>query len=363
MAITLEKLAQSLSWDSVGDGSVEITHGAAPDVAGPGALAIALSDRFESQIASGSARVALLREGADWQALGLDGAILTSDGRMALSRVTEVLYEDDDLPVSGISDLAVVHPTATVAGNVSIGPFTTIGPGAVVGAFSRIGARVTIGPGARIGDMAEIHDGAYIGARAVAGDNLTVEPGAVIGSAGFSFGTEGPNNAEAAKKHGGAKPLSGSGQTEWVKTYSLGSVVLGEDVSIGANSTVDAGTLKPTRIGDRTKLDNLVHVGHNVEVGTDCLLCGMTGIAGSVRIGDRVVLAGQTGVGDNLTIGSDVVTGAGTLIRTNVPSGSVLLGYPAMPMPEARRAFKAIKRLGLSAAPGSKPVPKDTTND
>jgi UDP-3-O-[3-hydroxymyristoyl] glucosamine N-acyltransferase len=116
-------------------------------------------------------------------------------------------------------------------------------------------------------------------------------------------------------------------------------------VEIGANATIDRGTIADTVIGDGTKLDNMVHVGHNVRIGRDCLLCGQVGIAGSVKIGDRVVLGGQTGVADNLEIGSDVVTGASTIILSTVPPGRALLGYPAVRMETQIEMYKGLRRL------------------
>jgi UDP-3-O-[3-hydroxymyristoyl] glucosamine N-acyltransferase len=130
-----------------------------------------------------------------------------------------------------------------------------------------------------------------------------------------------------------------------MRIHSLGGVVIGDEVEIGANSTVDAGTIRATRLGDRCKLDNLVHVGHNAIVGRDCLLCGMVGVAGSAVVGDNVVLGGQSGVGDNITVGDNVIAGGGTKILSNVPAGRVVLGYPAQKMSAEIDSYKAIRRL------------------
>jgi UDP-3-O-[3-hydroxymyristoyl] glucosamine N-acyltransferase len=122
--------------------------------------------------------------------------------------------------------------------------------------------------------------------------------------------------------------------------------VLGDDVEVGANVAIDRGTISATRVGRGTKLDNLVHIGHNVQVGEDCLLCGQVGIAGSARIGNRVVLGGQCGVSDNIFVGDDVIAGGATKIFTNAPAGRVLLGSPAMRMETNVEAWKNIRRLG-----------------
>ena len=356
--LTIADLARSLGMPFEGDGGLPVGQASEPASAGPEALAIALSPAFAEALEAGQARAAILWAGADWQGFGLKAAILAPAGRLTLSVVTGALDPDEALPRQ-TSPHALIDPAAEVGATCVIGAFTTIGAGAIVEEGARIGARVTIGAGARIGPDARIHDGAWIGPRVQAGARLTVLPGAVIGADGFSFVTAGVSNPEMAKATGGALRLEPSEQPDWHKNMSLGAVVLGDDVEIGANSTVDAGTLKPTRIGNGTKLDNLVHLGHNVEVGDHCLLCGQTGVAGSVVIGNRVVLAGQTGVGDHNRIGDDVVTGAGTMIQSNVPAGSVLLGYPSQRMDRAVALFARLKRMGRDAAKPSKTVPKE----
>ncbi|MCF8512299.1 MAG: UDP-3-O-(3-hydroxymyristoyl)glucosamine N-acyltransferase, partial [Rhodobacteraceae bacterium] len=138
-------------------------------------------------------------------------------------------------------------------------------------------------------------------------------------------------------------------EQRWTRIHSLGAVTIGDDVEIGANCTIDRGTIRDTVIGRGSKLDNQVHIGHNVQVGEDTLLCGQVGIAGSSRIGNRVVLAGQVGVNDNIFVGDDVIAGGGTKIFTNAPKGRVLLGYPAVKMEthvEIQKALRRLPRLG-----------------
>lgn len=358
MSPTIKDLAAALSMPFEGDGDLPVGRASDPATAGQEALAVALSPAFSEALHAGHARAAILWAGADWRGFGLCAAILAPPARLTLARIAGALDPDDMLP-HRTSSHALIDPAARIGDGCAIGPFTTIAAGAEVGPGARIGARVTIGPGARIGAGARIHDGAWIGPRVIAGAHLVMQPGAVVGSDGYSFVTATPSNPERAKATGGAVRLDPPEDPAWHKTMSLGAVILGDEVEIGANSTVDAGTLKPTRIGTGTKLDNLVHVGHNVEVGAHCLLCGQTGIAGSVVIGDRTVLGGQTGVGDHNRIGSDVVTGAGTMIQSNVPSGSVLLGYPSQRMDRAVALFRTLKRMGRDAATPSKAVPKD----
>ena len=122
-------------------------------------------------------------------------------------------------------------------------------------------------------------------------------------------------------------------------------MAIDDDVEVGANATIDSGTVRPTRIGRGTKIDNLVMIGHNVEIGEDCLLCGLVGIAGSTRIGNHVVIGGKTGVTDNIFIGDNVITGGGTIVLANIPAGRVMLGYPAMKMETTMEVFKGLRRL------------------
>ncbi|MBT8409339.1 MAG: UDP-3-O-(3-hydroxymyristoyl)glucosamine N-acyltransferase, partial [Alphaproteobacteria bacterium] len=191
-----------------------------------------------------------------------------------------------------------------------------------------------------------------------------VQPGAVIGSDGFSFVTPETSGAEHARSTLGDRGKVT--QQSWTRIHSVGTVEIGDDVEIGANSTIDRGTIRATRIGDGTKLDNLVHLGHNVEVGRDSLLCGQVGIAGSSRIGDRVVLGGQCGVSDNIFVGDDVVAGGATKMFSNVPAGRVILGSPAMKMEshiEAMRNLRRLPRMIRDLKALQKTVSKSDDND
>ncbi len=160
---------------------------------------------------------------------------------------------------------------------------------------------------------------------------------------GFSFVTPEVNAVEKGRASLGEE-LDAPPQS-WVRIHSLGAVEIGEDVEIGCNTCVDAGTIRPTRIGNRTKMDNLCHIAHNVVVGEDCLFAGMVGIAGSATIGNNVVFGGQVGVNDNITIGDGVVGGGAAVILTKVPAGRMVLGYPAVKMDLHVDMYKAQRRL------------------
>jgi UDP-3-O-[3-hydroxymyristoyl] glucosamine N-acyltransferase len=186
------------------------------------------------------------------------------------------------------------------------------------------------------------------------GDRLIANFGACVGGDGFSFVTADRSSVETLREGLGTSAPAGraaSGSvpppegTGWTRIHSLGTVEIGDDVELGANATIDRGTIRATRVGSGTKIDNLVMIGHNVVVGRDCLFCSQVGIAGSARIGDRVVLAGQVGVNDNIFIGDDVIAGGATKIFTNAPAGRVLLGSPAVKMSTQIEINKALRRL------------------
>nr|MDJ0827898.1 UDP-3-O-(3-hydroxymyristoyl)glucosamine N-acyltransferase [Rhodobacter sp.] len=204
----------------------------------------------------------------------------------------------------------------------------------------------------------------FLGRNVQIGDGFIAQPGAVIGADGFSFVTPEKSRAEAARETLG--DASAAAAQSWTRIHSLGAVILGDDIEIGANSCIDAGTIKPTRVGDGTKIDNHVHIAHNCEIGRDCLFAGQVGIAGSVKIGDNVILGGQVGVVDNIFIGDGVVAGGGTVILSNAPAGRVLLGYPAMKMDthvETYKALRRLPRLAATVAALQKAVPKPGAKD
>lgn len=341
-ALTLAEIAAAIGARAEGDPALCIRGAAEPSMAGPDDLALAMDPKYAPGLASGQARAAVLWDGADWRGLGLQGAILVSRPRLAMAGLTRALDPGPEI-LPGQHPMALVHPTAVIGPGAAIGPFVTIGRGVRIGAGARIAAHVSIGEGTEIGADALILTGARIGARVTIGDRFICQPGAVIGSDGFSFVTPEKSGVEEIRETLGERAEVKA--QSWTRIHSLGSVVIGDDVEVGANSAIDRGTIRATRIGSGTKLDNLVHVGHNVEVGEDCLLCGQVGIAGSARIGNRVVMGGQCGVSDNIFVGDDVIAGGATKIFTNAPAGRVLLGSPALKMDQHVEAWKNIRRL------------------
>lgn len=347
MAHSIADIAAALGAEAVGETSLLISGAAEPGQAGPHDLALAVNPKYADGLAQGKAQAALLWPGADWQTLGLKAAIFAPRGRLAMAGLTRMLDQGPAI-AEGIHSLSVVDATAKIGEGAAIGPFVTIGAGVVIGPRARIASHVSIAEGARIGADALLLQGAKIGARVTIGDRFICQPGAVIGADGFSFVTPEKSGVEEIRETLGQREEIR--QQSWTRIHSLGAVTLGDDVEVGANACIDRGTIRDTSVGNGTKLDNLVHIGHNVQIGRDCLICGQVGIAGSSRIGDRVVLAGQCGVNDNIFIGDDVICGGSTKVFTNAPAGRVLLGYPAVKMETHVEIQKALRRLPRLAA-------------
>lgn len=354
---SVQEIAAALGADVFGDDTVAIGGVSEPASAGPTDLALAMDPRYADGLSEGLARAAILWAGADWVSLGLDAAIVVRRARYAMSGLTAFFDNGPEIE-PGVHALAYIHPAADISEDVSIGPFAVVGPRARIGAGARIAAHVTVAEDSKIGDGALLHSGVHIGARVVIGDRFIAHSGAVVGADGFSFVTPEKSRVESARESLGAdvEPIN----TSWTRIHSLGAVQIGNDVEVGANSTIDRGTIRDTVIGHRTKIDNLVHIGHNVQVGQDVLLCGQVGIAGSSKIGDRVVLGGQCGVSDNITVGDDVVAGGATKIFSRVPAGRAILGSPAIKMEaeiEQRKFLRRLPRLFAEVAKLKKAVP------
>jgi UDP-3-O-[3-hydroxymyristoyl] glucosamine N-acyltransferase len=179
--------------------------------------------------------------------------------------------------------------------------------------------QATIGCDVTIGADGLLHSGVRVGDGCAIGDRVIVHANAVIGADGFSFA---PDLMTAAAFTAGLTVR---------RVHSLGNVIVGDDVEIGACTTIDRATLESTRIGRGTKIDDHVHIGHNVTIGESCILCGMVGLSGSVRLGDRVRLGGGVGIGDHVHIGDQAVVAAGSGVGSNVPAGAFVSGYPALP--------------------------------
>lgn len=343
----LSDIAAALGARLEGRADLFVTGAAEPAMAGPDDLALAMEPGYAEGLAQGQARAALVWEGADWRAMGLQAALFAPRPRYAMAHLTRALDPGPDL-APGIHPMAVIDPTAILGPGASVGPFAVVGARSRIGANARICAHASIGADVVIGDDLLLHAGARIGDRVRIGARFIGHANSVVGGDGFSFVS--PQQSRLDEVHtradtAGTRPLA-----HWERIHSLGGVEIGDDVELGTLSAIDRGTIRATRIGNGTKIDNQVQVGHNCIIGDNCLLCGQTGVAGSARIGNRVVLGARVGVSDNIFVGDDVIAGAATNIYTNAPAGRVLMGSPAVKAEQHIEITKSVRRLPRMAA-------------
>ncbi len=317
-----------------------ITQIAPPLLSDENTLALALSEEEIANLAKTKAKAALVPFGVNISGLT---TIEVERPRLAMMKLITLFYEEPAIMTgtSNIHPTAVVHETAKIGQNVQIGPHVIVSKNAEIGDGSKLLGNTYIGNNAKIGKNCFFHSGVNIGDRVKIGDKVILHNGVSLGADGFSFVTENPNNIEQARKEGGIKEQN----TEQVifKIPSIGSVVIGNNVEIGANSTIDRGTIENTVIGDDTKIDDLVMIGHNCRVGKGCLIVSQVGIAGSCVIGDRVVLAGQAGLADHIEIGADSIVTAKAGVTKSFPEKSIIVGIPAVPRKEFIKQLKTMK--------------------
>ena len=338
----LSEVAKAVGGSVVGDPDAEVDRPVDPRFAqGPEDLAVAIDGESFKALAETKARYAVVAEGRDVPDDLLAGYVTAKRPRLALAEIT-ILFEDPVPRSNGVHPQAAVDPLAEIGANVSVGPFAVIGANAAVGEGSVVAEQASIGPGARVGAGCRIEAGARIAHGVVLGDRVIVHQNAVVGSDGFSFTTPNPGSIEAHKRHGQIVHTN----EELVRVHSVGTVIVGDEVEIGAGTTIDRGTLKDTIIKTGAKIDNLVQIGHNVEIGENAMICGQVGIAGSATLGDRVVLAGQAGVADHTTVGDDTIVVAGSGVHGDVPEKEVMYGMPALRYPDAAKLFLNQRRLG-----------------
>lgn len=342
MTYTVQEIANAVGASAYGDLKIKVSGVSEPGSAGVNDIALAMKPEYASQISNGRAEVAFLWPGADWQSFGLKAAIIAPRPRFAMSTMSSMLDRGQSFP-NGIHPTAYIDASAKLAQGVSVGPFVCIGANVVIGANTVIGPQCYIGTDSQIGENSLLREGVKIGADVVIGDRFIAQPSAIIGGDGFSFVT--PEVSQVEKVRDTLGEQGDIVNQSWARIHSLGGVEIGDDVEVGANTCIDRGSVRPTRIGNGVKIDNLTQIGHNVVIGDDCLICAQVGIAGSTRIGRNVVLGGQTGVSDNVFIGDNVITGGATKVLSNIPAGRVMLGYPAMKMETHIEIYKSLRKL------------------
>lgn len=306
-----------------------VLAGIAPlDRAGPGDLSFLASGRYLPYFQRTSAGAVLLTPEFRVGATGPATLIVVDDPRAAVSAVLRVMYPERK-PVWGIDPSATVGRGVRWAGRISLGLRANLGAGAKLGNGCEIGAFAVIGESAVLGNECTIGEHAVIHAGVRLGDRVVVGAGSRVGSPGFGY----------LKEEEGR-----------VRVTHVGGCILDDDVEIGANVTIDRGSLDDTVIGKGTKIDNLVQVGHNVRIGARCLVMAQVGLAGSSIVEDDVVLAGQAGLAGHLTVGTGARVAAQAGVIGDVPPGATVSGYPARSHREVLRQTAVLKRLASKAA-------------
>lgn len=330
--VTLATLAEKLGATAFGHGETQVTGVAHPRfITAPTQMVLALEPEVVQFLPHLPVETALIPEGiALPEHHGLKGYVVVPRPRYALATLLDIF----DKPVfvePGVHPTAVIHPSAQVDSSAQVGAYVTVGPQSSIGAGVRLLPQVTIGAGVKIEENCLLHAGVRVGDRVQIGKRVVIQPNAVIGADGFSFVTPEQGSIESAKASGGKIEAE---NTDIVRINSIGSVVIEDDVEIGACTTIDRATLTDTLIKRGTKIDNLVQIGHNNTVGENCLIVSQVGIAGSCQVGDRVVIAGQTGLADHIKIGNDAILMARSGVMNDIPEKTVVGGAPAIPRRE-----------------------------
>ena len=317
---TLAELAERIGARVAGDGRREIGAVRTLDAAGPDDLSFVTSARYLE--AARASKAGALLVGEKTAELPFD-RLVAREPSHALAAVIELFHPP--APVRpGVHPTAAIDPEASVDPSASIGAFAVVERGARVGARASVGPHAVVGGGARLEEDVVLHAHVVLYPGVALGRGTVVHAGSVIGADGFGY-------ASSAAGHR--------------KIPQVGTVEIGADVEVGALSAIDRALLGATRVGDGTKIDNLVQVGHNVEVGRHSILCGQVGIAGSARLGDGVVAGGQAGIGGHLDIGDRVQVASKSAVYESVAAGETVAGIPAAPIGSWRRRQALVARL------------------
>jgi UDP-3-O-[3-hydroxymyristoyl] glucosamine N-acyltransferase len=322
-ALTAQAVADLVGGRLLGDGGVTLSQVAPLDRAGPEALSFAVSPGYAAALQASRAGAVLLTEALAVSPGGPATRIVVRDPYACLVRVLGAMFPPA-APSPGVDPTARIGPGCVVGLDGSVGPFVVLGRGV------RLGDRCRLAEGVSLGDGVTVGEDTVMGPRVVCypgtriGRRVVLKAGAVIGGDGFGY-------------------LSVAGGH--ARIPHVGGCILEDDVEVGSNSCIDRGSIDDTVVGHGTKLDNLVHVGHNVRLGARCLLMAGVGVAGSTRVGNDVILAGHVGVTDHLVLGDGVRVAAKSAVFGDIPAGASVSGHPARAHRQFLRAQAALYRL------------------
>jgi UDP-3-O-[3-hydroxymyristoyl] glucosamine N-acyltransferase len=328
VAYTLAELAARVGGEVEGDGEVRLERVRPLEDAGPGDIAFFSNRKYRRAFEGTRASAVIVARDED--APAGRNLLRAGDAYLAFAKVSTLFHPPHE-PVPEIAPEAVVHPSARVHPSAQVMALACVGPGAEVGARTILHPGAVLEAGARVGDDCIVYPAAVVREGCLVGNRCILQPGCVVGSDGFGFAFDMAGEDGSGPRH--------------YKVPQSGIAVLEDDVELGANSCVDRATLGRTVVGRGAKVDNLVQIAHNVQVGPLSLLAAQTGIAGSTRLGMGVVCGGQVGIVGHLDIGDGVKFGAQSGVINDVPAGETYAGYPAEPIADWRRAAVHARHL------------------
>lgn len=325
MEFTAGQIAAFLGGTVEGDGDIKVNTFAKIEEAGPGCLTFLANPRYTHYIYTTGASAVLVSNSFEAEGDISAALIRVENPYEALSRLMRMVDHVLNPQPAGVEQPSFVADGVTVPEEAYIGAFAYIGEGVTLGKGVKIYPNVFVGRGCEIGEGTILYPGVKVYPRCKVGKRCIVHAGVVIGADGFGFAPDAEGKYE--------------------KIPQMGIVSIGDDVEIGANTTVDRATMGRTVVGDGTKLDNLIQVAHNCVIGNDTVMAAQVGVAGSTHIGSHCMVGGQVGFAGHITIGDNVQIGAQSGIPNNVAAGSRLMGYPAVDSREFLRQAALIKRL------------------
>jgi UDP-3-O-[3-hydroxymyristoyl] glucosamine N-acyltransferase len=317
----LGEIAAAVAGTVEGDATTIILGVGGIEEAGPEDITFVANKKYIPLLKTTNAGAVILGEGVEAPDLNV---VRVAEPYAAFARVLAMFAPEPALP-ENVSDLAYIADGAAVDEKAAVGPFAVVDAGATIGAGTAICAGSYIGRDSSVGEDCIIYPNVTVRERVTIGDRVIIHPNAVLGSDGFGFAT-----AEGVHH----------------KVPQIGTVVVGDDVEIGAGTTIDRGTMGATVIGDGCKIDNLVQIAHNVTLGKGTILAAQVGIAGSTKVGEYVVMGGQVGLVGHIEVGDRVQIGAKSGIPKSIPPGEIWFGYPARPIMDTKRIEAYLKRLG-----------------
>ncbi|MGH8230596.1 MAG: UDP-3-O-(3-hydroxymyristoyl)glucosamine N-acyltransferase [Steroidobacteraceae bacterium] len=328
MGIALGELAVRFGCELAGDPAATVDHVAPLQSAGPGALSFLANPRLASQLAATRATAVVLEPGL--AAASPVAALLAPNPHALFARIATLIYPAPPLR-PGIHPSAIVDPQAQIHDSCEVGPYALIAAGAHIGPRCLIGPACHIGPGVRLGADCRLLGRVTLAHGVLLGERVLVHAGAVIGSDGFGLARD---------------------RDRWLKVPQVGTVRIGDDVEIGANTTIDRGAMEDTVIAEGVKLDNQIQIGHNVQVGAHTAIAACTGVSGSVRIGARCMIAGACGLAGHLEICDDVVlTGMSMVAHSVTKPGVYTSVIPVEPIRHWWRVLTTLKRVAERERP------------